>query len=160
MSPFAVAPAFVRPVAVLVMLTAALLTWLVGALRRWRAFLNVAIAGLALYVVRFMFKGVARRLDAWDDWWAKPWAVWAALAAVTAVGAAWYFRRPGLEPKPGAVEKLVPSLLGLGCLVAAGLSLCGGWPVPDPLWVARAATWSGAVCSRACPACPRGCRPG
>jgi hypothetical protein len=84
---FAVAPAFVIPAAVLAML-AALVNRLAGALRRWWAVLNVAIACSALYVVRFTFQGVAHRLDARDDWWAQPWAVWAALVAATAVGAA------------------------------------------------------------------------
>src|SRR6516164_3078538 len=100
----AVAPVFILPMVILAMLAAALLAWLLAALRRWWAFLNVFIACSALYVVRFTFQGVCRRLDATDAWWARPAAFWAGVTVLSAAGAVWYWRRPGPVTKPSGVE--------------------------------------------------------
>ena len=66
--PVAIIPVVVVPLSALAMLFTALLAWLLTALRRWWVLLNVAVLCLALYVLRFTFEGLNRRLAETDAW--------------------------------------------------------------------------------------------
>jgi hypothetical protein len=147
---FAIIPVVVVPLALLAILLTALLSWLLAAVRRWWAPLNVACACAALYVARFTFEGVCRRCAEADAWWASPVAFWMALSAVAGCGAAWvWFRAEAADrhaaPKPGGGEKVVLSLLSLACLAVAVYRLWGRPALLDPSLVVGAAAWAGTL---------------
>jgi hypothetical protein len=141
---FAVTPLFILPMVLLAMMATALLAWLVTALRRWWAFFNVVVVCLALYVVRFTFRGVARRFDESGVWWGTPGVFWMILALVTAAGVAWYWRKPP-GSRPGTVEKLALLLALAACLALAAYWVWDCGVVPGPVWVLAASFGAGAL---------------
>lgn len=149
-SPVAVIPVVIVPLSVLAMLFTALLAWLLTALRRWWVLLNVAVLCLALYVLRFTFEGLNRRLAETDAWWASPAAFWAALSLVATVGAVWVcYRRATARAYPattsGRDEKLVLALLSVACIGVVGYRLGSGYPNWDPLLVVSVTVWVGTL---------------
>ena len=148
--PVAVIPVVVVPLSALAMLFTALLAWPLAALRRWWMLFNVAILCLALYVLRFTFEGVCRRLAETDSWWATPAAFWAGLSPVAAAGAVWVWHRRAMTGAyattgSGAGEKLVLVLLGVACLGVVGYCLASGYPDWDPLLVVSVPVWVGTL---------------
>src|SRR6516162_11626934 len=123
----AVIPAVVAPLALLAMLLPVLFAGPLRVLQRWWVFFNVCTVSAALYVARFTFLGVRRRLAQSDAWWASPLAFWFALALVAGAGATWVWRRwragSPTAPDPGVGEQMVLGLVSLTGLGLVGYSL-------------------------------------
>ena len=146
----AVIPVVIVPLSLLAMLFTALLAWPLAVLRRWWVVLNVAILCLALYVVRFTFEGVCRRLAETDAWWASPVAFWVVLSLIATAGAVWIRYRKGVAgryaaTRAGTGEKFVPALLSASCVGVVGYRLWGGYPDWPPLLVVSVTIWAGAL---------------
>src|SRR5262245_4832263 len=84
MSPFAVTPQVLAPLAVLGLLFPALVVGLFALLRRWWLVLNVGIVNSALYTACVIFAGVPRR-----SWWARGPYLWGAMALLCPGAARW-----------------------------------------------------------------------
>jgi hypothetical protein len=145
---FAVTPLVLGPLAVLAMLFPALFAGPLRALRRWWVFFNVCTVTSALYIARFTFLGVKRRLSQSDAWWASPLAFWLVLALVAAAGALWVWQRhraaSPAAPRPGGGEQVVLGLVSLIGLGLVGYSLWGGGPRPFPvllIWTVPLVGW-------------------
>jgi hypothetical protein len=143
--PVAVVPFVLVPLSAMAMLLTALLAVPVAAVRRWWVVFNVAVVCLALYVARFTFEGVCRRLDATGAWWASPAAFWAAPSLVAAAGAAWVWRRPGGAAQPGKSDRVALSILALACLGLLAFGCWSGGTLLHPLWVPCGAVWAAAL---------------
>jgi hypothetical protein len=148
--PLAVIPVVIVPLSLLAMLLTALLAGPLAGLRRWWVVLNVAVVCAALYVARFTFEGVCRRLAETDAWWARPVAFWLALSLIATAGAAWVWYRGGTAGGHTATgaragEKLVLALLSGACVGGVGYRLWGGYPDWHLLLVVSVPVWVGTL---------------
>jgi hypothetical protein len=147
----AVTPFVLMPLTVLALLFPALLARPLAVVRRWWVFLNVCTVGTALYVARFTFPGVQKRLAEQPTWWASPAAFWGALALVAAGGAAWVARRsragtggPG-SWKPWPSEQAAVGLVGLIGLGVVAYQGCNAASIAPPSVVVWGVAWAGSV---------------
>jgi hypothetical protein len=147
---FGVIPVVVLPLAMLAMLLTALFAVPLAIVRRWWMVLNVAVAGIALYVVRFTFEGFCKQLDATDAWWARPSAFWAAVCVIAAAGAMWVRWRRAKAARPTAAhlplgDRLVLLFASLVCLAAMAYCILDARAFMQPMLVVSMAVWVGTV---------------